>query len=135
METSRRSLLKNALGLIGLIILDPKASYPYELKQITDKTLEEEIKSSKLPLLIDFYADWCPPCKKLEPHFKEIAQEYGDKINFGRLNTDFNKESKKKYRIQWIPTLLYFKNGEEKGRHVGYLEKEKLKEKIEEWLK
>ena len=103
------------------------------VKQLDDKTLEEEIKGPK-PVLVDFYADWCGPCRAIAPIFDELSKDYEDKITFGRLDVDKNSRSPAKYGIRSIPYLLYFKDGEEKDNHIGSLTKSELKAKIEEWL-
>lgn len=101
------------------------------IKYFNDKTLEEEIKNSKLPLLIDFYADWCGPCKRMGPLFEEVSKEYEGKIVFGKLDVDKNPKITAKYEIRSIPSLLYFDKGELKDSNVGYVGKEELKKFIE----
>lgn len=101
------------------------------IKHFDDKTLEEEIKNSKLPLLIDFYADWCGPCRRMAPLFEEISKEYEGKIVFGKLDVDKNPKITAKYEIRSIPSLLYFDKGELKDSNVGYAGKEELKKFIE----
>ncbi len=101
------------------------------VKHFDDKTLEEEIKNSKLPLLIDFYADWCGPCKRMGPLFEEISKDYEGKIVFGKLDVDKNPKITAKYEIRSIPSLLYFDKRELKDSHVGYAGKEELKKFIE----
>ena len=80
----------------------------------------------KLPVLVDFYSNWCPPCKMLEPIFEELAKELAGKIKFLRLNIDENREMAIKYGVMSIPTLILFKNGQEEKRIVGLRTKEEL---------
>lgn len=85
---------------------------------------------SKIPVLVDFYSDYCPPCRVLEPIFKQLEEEFKGKIKFARVNVDENREIAVKYNIISIPTLILFKNGQEEKRIVGLRNKEELKKEL-----
>ena len=89
---------------------------------------------SKIPVIVDFWATWCPPCKILAPIFEELAAEYVGKVKFAKLDTDDARAIAQKYSIMSIPTLIVFKGGKEVERMVGALPKEALKEKIDALL-
>ena len=81
-----------------------------------------------LPVLVDFYSDFCPPCRMLAPIFAELEKEFKGKIKFARVNVDKNRELAIKHNIMGVPTLILFKDGKEVGRVVGLRRKEDLKE-------
>ena len=95
------------------------------VKQITDKEFNEIINNGKV--LVDFYAEWCGPCKMLSPVVDELADEISD-VNFYKLNVDDSDEVVRKYNVMSIPTLLVFENGELKNTSVGFKSKEEVKE-------
>ena len=98
-----------------------------ELK-ITAANFENEVLRSDKPVLLDFYADWCGPCKMLAPTIEEIADELDGKIAVGKVDVDENRELAVKYGVMSIPTVIYFKNGEEVTRLIGVQSREKLLE-------
>ena len=93
----------------------------------------EVIKSDKLTI-VDFYADWCGPCRKLSPIMDEIEQELSDKVKFTKINTDENIEAAKEYQISGLPTLLVFKGGQVVERMVGLMPKNSVITNIEKHL-
>ena len=95
----------------------------------TDENFNEEVLSSNIPVLVDFYADWCGPCKMLAPVIEALAGELEGKVKIGKLNVDDASETAQKYGIMSIPTLLYFKNGEVVNKTVGVVSKTEI-EKI-----
>ncbi len=101
--------------------------------EITDGNIKELLASGK-PLVIDFWAPWCGPCKMIGPIIEELAAEFEGKINIGKLNVDDNTETPEEYGIRNIPTILFFKNGELVDKHVGAAPKTALKAKMEELL-
>lgn len=99
--------------------------------KFTDENFEQEVLNSDIPVLVDFYADWCGPCKMLAPVIEELAKEYEGKVKIGKLNVDEEQNSSKKYKVMSIPTLIFFKDGEEVDKLVGMLSKTQLVEKLE----
>ncbi len=102
--------------------------------EFTDKNFQGDVISSTTPVLVDFWAPWCGPCKMLDPVVEEIAGEYEGRLKVGKLNTDDNREVAAKYGIMSIPTIMIFKDGEVKVRIVGAQPKRAIVEKIDEVL-
>nr|4BA7_A Chain A, LBCA THIOREDOXIN [synthetic construct]4BA7_B Chain B, LBCA THIOREDOXIN [synthetic construct] len=102
--------------------------------EINDENFEEEVLKSDKPVLVDFWAPWCGPCRMIAPIIEELAEEYEGKVKFAKVNVDENPETAAKYGIMSIPTLLLFKNGEVVDKLVGARPKEALKERIEKHL-
>ena len=98
---------------------------------ITDSSFDDEIKNSKLPILVDFWAEWCGPCKIIGPILEEIALEQESKIKILKLNIDDNPETPQKYNVKGIPTLMLFKEGKLIDTKVGSLPKSSLSSWIE----
>jgi thioredoxin 1 len=94
--------------------------------QITDASFEEQVLNSSSPVLVDYWAEWCGPCKMIAPILEEISDEYKDKLIIAKLNIDDNKETPQKYAVRGIPTLMIFKDGEVAGTKVGALSKSQL---------
>ncbi|MCY7295702.1 thioredoxin TrxA [Alteromonas sp. a30] len=99
---------------------------------VNDSSFDEAVINSNKPVLVDFWAEWCGPCKMIAPALSTIADEYADKITVAKMNVDENNETPQKYGIRGIPTLLLFKNGEIAGTKVGALSKGQLAEFINE---
>ena len=96
----------------------------------TDENFETEALASELPVLVDFYADWCGPCKMLAPIVEALAPEYEGKVKIGKLNVDNAPNTAQKYGIMSIPTLLFIKNGEVVNKIVGLVSKADLEEAL-----
>ena len=96
-----------------------------ELK-ISSENFEEEVLNSEKPVLVDFFADWCGPCKMMAPIVEELATELDGKAKVGKLNVDENSDIAVEYNVMSIPTLIVFKNGKEEKRLVGLRNKEEL---------
>lgn len=101
---------------------------------VSDDEFDSSILNGDKPSLIDFWAEWCQPCKMLAPTVEEIAGEYEDKILVGKLNVDDNPQTATKYGIRGIPTLLFFKNGQVVQQLVGVKSKAEIKKVIDENL-
>ncbi len=93
---------------------------------VTDDNFESEVLNSDTPVLVDYWAEWCGPCKMIAPILEEIATEYGDKIKIAKLNIDENQNTPPKYGIRGIPTLMIFKNGNVEATKVGAVSKSQL---------
>lgn len=94
-----------------------------------DENAQAEIKSGK-PVVIDFWAEWCGPCKKVAPIVEELAEEYADRVLIGKYNVDEDTDLATEYGIRSIPTILFFKGGQLVDKNVGSISKAKLEEKI-----
>jgi thioredoxin 1 len=99
--------------------------------EFTAKNFEKEVLKSTIPVLVDFWASWCPPCKVVEPVLEELAQEYLGKVKIGKLNVDRNPGLGAKYEITGVPTFIIFKDGEIKERAIAAKSKGELKKMIE----
>jgi len=93
---------------------------------ITDQTFEQDALNADIPVLVDFWAEWCGPCKAITPILEEIAGEYVGKIKIAKLNIDENTETPAKYGVRGIPTLILMKNGHVEATKVGALSKSQL---------
>nr|3ZIV_A Chain A, AECA THIOREDOXIN [synthetic construct]3ZIV_B Chain B, AECA THIOREDOXIN [synthetic construct]3ZIV_C Chain C, AECA THIOREDOXIN [synthetic construct] len=102
--------------------------------EINDENFDEVIKKSDKVVVVDFWAEWCGPCRMIAPIIEELAEEYAGKVVFGKVNVDENPEIAAKYGIMSIPTLLFFKNGKVVDQLVGARPKEALKERIKKYL-
>ena len=98
---------------------------------LTEDNFQKEVLESDIPVLVDFWAEWCTPCLMIAPTIEEIAQEYSGRLKVGKLNVDENPTIAAKYNIQSIPTLLIFKEGKVIEQIIGALPKKALKSKIE----
>ncbi|MFB0566385.1 MAG: thioredoxin [Candidatus Aminicenantaceae bacterium] len=101
-----------------------------EATSVSDDKFEEEVLRAELPVLIDFWAVWCAPCKMIEPALANLAQDYKDQIKFMKMNIDENMKTPSRYGIRSIPTLLLFKNGELKETLVGAVPQDKIENVI-----
>ena len=98
---------------------------------ITDDTFNAEVVQSDTPVLVDFWAEWCGPCKMIAPIVEELAEEFGDKIKFTKLDVDTNPQSAMNFGIRGIPTLLIFNGGKPVETVVGAVPKSVLKKKLD----
>lgn len=102
--------------------------------QITDANFEELLGTGK-PMVLDFWAEWCGPCRMVSPIIDELAQEYEGRVTIGKMNVDENNDVVGQFGIRNIPTVIFFKNGEMVDKIVGATSKDKFKEKVENLLK
>lgn len=93
---------------------------------VTDDTFEEEVLKSSKPVLVDYWAEWCAPCKMIEPMLNDLAEEYSGKITVAKLNIDDNPATPPRYGIRGIPTLMLFKGGNVEATKVGAVSKSQL---------
>ena len=98
---------------------------------ITDASFQKDVLESGTPVLVDFWATWCGPCKMIAPVLEEIATEHAGKLTIAKLDVDQNAASAQKYSVMSIPTLILFKNGQPAERLVGYMSKEQLLAKLQ----
>jgi thioredoxin 1 len=98
--------------------------------KVSDATFEAEVLKASGPVVVDFWAEWCGPCRMIAPALEEIAGSLGGKVKIVKLNVDENPQTAAKYNIQSIPTLMIFKNGDMSSRQIGAAPKQKL----EQWI-
>jgi thioredoxin 1 len=103
-----------------------EVSMSERILHVTDDTFEPEVLKSDLPVLVDYWAEWCGPCKAIAPILDQVAQDYDGKLKVAKVNVDDNVEVPKKYNIRGIPTLMLFKNGNMEATKVGALSKSQL---------
>ena len=96
------------------------------ISHLTDETFEEEVLKSNIPVLVDYWAEWCGPCKMIAPILDSLIDEYAGKLKISKLNIDDNQKTPQKYNVRGIPTLMIFKNGNVEATKVGALSKSQL---------
>ncbi len=101
---------------------------------VTDDDFQDKVLEASTPVLVDFWAEWCGPCKMIAPLVDELAQEYGSKVGFVKMDVDVNPDTPMKFGIRGIPTLIVFSGGAEVGRIVGYRPKGDIQKEIERAL-
>ena len=105
-----------------------------DILTLTDGSFDEQVNSSAMPVIVDFWADWCGPCKKLSPIVEEIAGEQVGKLQFAKVDVDSNPDVSRRFNVMSIPTLIVFKDGKESKRLVGAKGKRQLLEELGEFL-
>jgi thioredoxin 1 len=101
-----------------------------DILEIGDSSFESEVLQSDKPVLVDFWAPWCGPCRAIAPIVEELAEVFGDKVKFTKCNVDENPTTPTKYGIKSIPTLIFFKDGEIQDKVIGIVAKSRLEEMI-----
>jgi thioredoxin 1 len=99
--------------------------------EVSDATFEKDVLQADSPVLVDFWAPWCGPCRMVAPIVEELAGEYDGKVSFVKLNTDENPNTAMRYNVRSIPTLLIFKGGQPVGQIVGFRPKSDLKKRLD----
>jgi thioredoxin 1 len=102
--------------------------------KITDGNFDSEVAKSKLPVLVDFWAEWCGPCRLVGPILEDLASHYAGKLKIGKINVDENQNTPTQFGVMNIPTLIFFRNGKEVERVVGALSKTDLQKKVDRVL-
>lgn len=101
---------------------------------LTKENVEQEVNNTKLPVVIDVYATWCGPCQQMTPIFEQLEKELGDKCKFAKLNVDEARELSIQYGVTSVPTFVFIKNNEIKHKETGYMSKDDLRSKIEDFI-
>jgi thioredoxin 1 len=96
------------------------------IHRVTDETFEPQVLKSETPVLVDYWAEWCGPCKSIAPILDEVAREYGGRLKVAKINVDENQQTPAKFGVRGIPTLMLFKNGNLEATRVGALSKSQL---------
>lgn len=102
--------------------------------EFTDQNFESEVLQADKPVVVDFWAEWCGPCKVIAPVIDELSEEYLDKVKFGKVNVDFNQQTAMKYGIRSIPSLLFFNNGSVVNQIIGSVPKDNIEKILKETL-
>ena len=97
-----------------------------KILHVTDDTFEQEVLQSQTPVLVDYWAEWCGPCKMIAPVLDQIATDYAGRLKVAKLNIDENPKTPQRFNVRGIPTLILFKNGQVEGQKVGALRKSDL---------
>ncbi len=104
------------------------------VNEINDQNFENEVIKSATPVVVDFWAAWCGPCRMLAPLTEKMAEDYTGKVKFCKINVDENPQTAMKYGVMSIPTLIFFKNGQQKDKSIGAVPEATLKPKVEALL-
>jgi thioredoxin 1 len=100
-------------------------------KNVTDRSFQSDVLDSKTPVVVDFWAEWCGPCRMIAPSLEELASEYDGKVMVAKMNIDENPQTPTRYGVRGIPTLMIFRNGQVTATKIGALPKTKIKEWID----
>ena len=107
---------------------------PANIVTLTDQNFQSQVIKNAIPVMVDFSAEWCGPCKMLAPVIEELADEYAGRIKVGKLDIDDNRETPGQYGIQGVPTLIIFQNGQPVKKFVGLISKDKITEALDQLL-
>jgi thioredoxin 1 len=135
---TRAALLGVALLLVGLAsvggLSSPSLASTSPIVVLTDSNFTKQVLKDKGLVLVDFYATWCPWCTKLEPNFLAVAEQYQTRMKFGKVNTDVQIKTTNAYNIEYLPTLILFKDGKQVTQQVGYCSEASIKALIKPYL-
>jgi len=109
----------------------PREKGPTTVVVLTEQNFAEGVLKADRPVLVDFYADWCKPCRALAPNIAYLARKYDGEVIFGKLNTDLNKRLSNQYRVRGLPTLIIFKDGQPADRMMGFHDASAIEARIE----
>ena len=101
------------------------------IKEFTDQNFEQEVLKSEQPVLVDFWAEWCMPCRMLAPTIEKLANDYATKVKVGKVDTDANREIALKYQINAIPTVILFRDGQVANRFIGLRKEAEFREALD----
>ena len=104
------------------------------MKQVSDQSFEQDVLKADGPVLVDFWAEWCGPCKQIAPSLEKLSAEFGEKVTFTKINIDDNPQTPTQYGVRGIPTLILFKNGAPEAQQVGLVGKSKLAALLDQHL-
>lgn len=102
--------------------------------QVTKDNMQDIVQNADKPVVLDVFAEWCGPCKQMEPIFDQLAKEMGDQYQFASLNVDEARDIAVEYGVTSVPTFVFIKDNEVKGKETGYMDQDTLKNKISEYL-
>ena len=105
-----------------------------DVQKVTTDTFVSEVLQNQTPVLVDFYADWCPPCRMLAPLLDRLAGEYAGQIKFVKVNSDENPELADRFGITGLPTVLLFQDGQQVGQFVGLPQEDELRQQLDQWI-
>jgi len=103
-----------------------------DIQHVTDASFDQDVLKSEVPVVVDFWAEWCGPCKQIAPALEDLAKEYGDKVQVVKVDIDSNPSTPSKYGVRGIPTIMMFKGGEVAAVKVGAMPKSKLYEWVDD---
>ncbi len=99
--------------------------------ELNDDNFDQTVLKSKVPILVDFWAEWCTPCRMVGPILENLSSQYGDKLAFGKINVDNGRKTATQFGVRSIPTLLFFKDGKPMKQFVGFMSEKDLKKNLD----